>query len=98
MSLPKLPPVPPPSQAAVAEMIAGLIRQGHSAQTLVTLMRWDKEGKALLLAIAATETAEELLAPFRADPASWQALSPLGEPALFSFATDLISEAKAVVR
>lgn len=90
----KLPAVPPPSQAAIAQMIATLVNQGIGPAALVLTMRFDAEGKKLLAHAATLDDPAELLRPLREDAASSAVLAKLDAAKLEAFAREFISEAK----
>ena len=92
-----MPTPPPPTQAGVAKLIAGLIRQGTPPASLILMMRFTPDGKKLLREAAALVDSAELIAPFKADPESWAFLQPFPEEDVLAFARGFIDGAREVV-
>lgn len=92
-----MPSPPPPTQAGVAKMIAGLIQQGTPPASLILMMRFNPQGKTLLRQAAALTEPAELIAPLKADPESWAFLQAFPEEQVLEFARGFIEEARKVV-
>lgn len=77
----------------MAATIAALVERGVGAAAMIAMLRMDPRGKGLLEQAGALENADDLIAPFKADPECWAILAP-HEDKLSAFALDFRDQAR----